>query len=240
MRCKPEFTEAIFEDLGWLGFTWEQPVRKQSGHMDDYAAALRKLRGMGLIYPCFCTRREFTEEAARAGNAPHLNEVGPDGPVYPGTCRRLSANARAENLLAKQPQSTGAWISRRRAVTGPLMWREQRAGNMQASRRVRRYGVGEEGRAHQLSLKRLGRRSLQGITLVTRGEDLLRATDIHRLLQTLLGYATPHYHHHPLLTDAAGRRFAKRDKALTLRALRAEGKTAEDVRRLTCPQLPHR
>ena len=103
MRCRPEFAQALLEDLRWLGLTWEEPVRRQSEHMEDYAAPLLKLREMGLLYPCFCTRREIEKEVMASAVAPHLALQGPDGPVYPGTCRNLSQDERTERV----PEGSG-------------------------------------------------------------------------------------------------------------------------------------
>ena len=227
VRCKPEFTEAIFEDLRWLGLTWEEPVRRQSQHMDDYAAALARLRGLGVLYPCFCTRREIAEEAAAAGHAPHdMGEV-----VYPGTCRHVSADKRAAKLAEHPAANWRLDVATALAMTGPLGWLDLARGEIAA--KPADFGdvvLARKDVPTSYHLSVTVDDHLQGVTLVTRAEDLFRATDIQRLLQALLGYAVPDYHHHPLQTDAQGRRYAKRDKAVTLRALRAAGQTAQDVR----------
>lgn len=226
VRCRPEFTEAIFEDLRWLGLTWDEPVRRQSEHFADYQAALQHLHDMGLIYPCFCTRREVAAEAEAAGHAPH----GPEGPIYPGTCRALSAEERA----ARGSERAAVWrLDTAKAVArvGELYWEDR------AERRIKAdpLAFGDVVLARRdvptsYHLSVTVDDHLQGVTLVTRGTDLFRATDIHRLLQALLGYAPPLYHHHKLLTDASGHRYAKRDKAVTLRALREQAWSAEAVR----------
>ena len=227
VRCKPECTDAIIEDLGWLGLTWEQPVRKQSEHLADYAAALEKLRGLGVLYPCFCTRKEIADEAAAAGHAPH----GVDGIIYSGTCRHLSADQQAEKLHQHKNVNWRIDIEKSLRVTGELSWRDQAKGFVIA----RPHDFGDVVLARKdvptsYHLSVTVDDHLQGVTLVTRGEDLFRATDIHRLLQSLLGYAAPAYHHHTLLCDESGRRYAKRDQSVTLRALRAEGLTPLEVR----------
>jgi glutamyl-Q tRNA(Asp) synthetase len=233
VRCKPEFTDAIIEDLGWLGLTWEQPVRDQSQHLDDYVAALNQLRAQGLVYPCFCTRREVEAEAANAVHAPHLPFSFAETVVYPGTCRNLSAQERDQQLAQNKTANWRLDVTKAVAITGPLLWHDEARGEQQA--KPQDFGdvvLARKDVPTSYHLSVTVDDHLQGITFVTRGEDLFRATDIHRLLQALLGYATPHYHHHKLLTDAEGKRFAKRDKAVTLRALRAEGKTPEDVKNL--------
>jgi glutamyl-Q tRNA(Asp) synthetase len=244
VRCKPEFTDAIVEDLGWLGLTWERPVRLQSQHLDDYAKALEKLREMDVLYPCFCTRREIAEEAAAAGHAPH----GMDGPIYPGTCRPSTSVHRyvswsVTDTLTHRHTDAPNWrldVEKALATTGLLFWHDRARGKIAA--RPQDFGdvvLARKDVPTGYHLSVTVDDHLQGVTLVTRGEDLFRATDIHRLLQALLGYATPDYHHHALLIDTAGKRFAKRDKAVTLRSLRSEGKTPEDVRKLMTPTTHH-
>lgn len=231
-RCKPEYTDAIIEDLTWLGLRWGGDVRYQSRHMADYAAALEKLRHKGVLYPCLCTRREIAEEAAAAGYAPHL--IGDDdvGVTYPGTCRHLSASERAE-----KEKRTGGQMNWRLDVaaalrlTGELTWCDAAAGTIVA--RPQDFGDVVLARKDVLTSYHLSVTvddALQGVTLVTRGTDLFRATDIHRLLQALLDLPVPDYHHHALLTDETGRRYAKRDQSVTLRALRSAGKTPEWIR----------
>lgn len=226
-RCRPEFTAAILEDLAWLGITWDGPVRIQSAHADEHAAALQALDAQGLLYPCFCTRRDIAEEVARAGAAPH----GPDGPIYPGTCRELSPAERRRRQEAGQPYALRLDMGRAIARAGVLTWQDRRRGRITATPAV--FGDIVLARKDVPSSYHLAVTvddHAQGVTLVTRGEDLFEATHIHRLLQALLGLDTPEYHHHPLLTDESGRRLAKRDRALTLRALRAAGLSPADLR----------
>ena len=225
VRCKPAYTQALLQDLHWLGLTWEEPVRCQSAHLADYAAALDRLRDRGLLYPCFCTRREIGELAAPQENVD-------TGPVYPGTCRTLSAAARAA-LAATRPCVWRLDMARACTLAGELAWRDETRGEIRAD--PARFGdivLARKDVATSYHLSVTVDDALQGVTLVTRGEDLFAATDIHRLLQALLGLPTPRYRHHALLRDAAGRRYAKRDKALTLRALREAGKTPAAVREL--------
>lgn len=225
VRCKPAYTQAMLDDLHWLGLTWEEPVRVQSAHMADYAAALDLLRARGLMYPCFCTRREIGELAAPQEN----DDVGP---IYPGTCRNLSASDRA-TLARTRPCVWRLDMARACAQAGELTWSDAARGEIRAA--PARFGDVVLARKDVLTSYHLSVTvddALQGVTLVTRGEDLFAATDIHRLLQALLDLPTPRYRHHPLLRDATGRRYAKRDKSLTLRALREAGKTPAAVREM--------
>ncbi len=228
-RSRPEFEDAIFEDLTWLGLSWETPVRRQSEHLDVYQQALDTLGTRGLIYPCFCSRREIRAEIARAGAAPH----GSGGALYPGTCRALPEEIREQRIAAGDAYALRLDVSRAAIEAGPLIWHEQGRGDIAGD--AASYGDVVLARKETPASYHLAVTlddHVQGITLVTRGEDLFEATHIHRLLQALLGLETPEYAHHPLLHDQSGRRFAKRDKALTLRALRAAGHTAQSLRRI--------
>jgi glutamyl-Q tRNA(Asp) synthetase len=226
-RCKPEFTDAILEDLAWLGLDWDGEVRKQSEHFTDYEAALDTLDVAGLIYPCFCTRAAIAAEIARAGGAPQ----GEEGPIYPGTCRDLTTEERLRRIASGEGFALRLDVARALARTGPLEWEEEGEGIIRADPEL----LGDVVLARKdtptsYHLAVTLDDALQGVTLVTRGADLFTATHIHRLLQALLALPTPRYRHHKLLTDANGTRFAKRDKALTLRALRESGKTPAEVR----------
>lgn len=226
-RCQPAFAAAIVEDLAWLGLTWETPVRHQSHHMADYAAALARLREMGLLYPCFCTRREIRDEIARSGHAPH----GPDGPLYPGTCRRLEPGQREARLAAGDDHALRLDMTAAARRTGPLAWHDRARGAQAA--RPEAFGdvvLARKEVATSYHLAVTIDDAIQGITLVTRGEDLFPATHVHRLLQALLDLPVPEWHHHGLLADAAGQRLAKRGDAAALRAYRATGHSPAEVR----------
>lgn len=226
-RCRPEFTVAILEDLAWLGLAWYGPVRRQSDHLNDYALALARLQDMGLLYPCFCTRGDIQAEIAAAGQAPH----GPDGALYPGTCRRRSEEERARLLAEGTPYALRLDMTRAIARAGRLSWHDRGRGAVPAA--PEQFGdvvLARKDTPTSYHLAVTVDDHIQGVTLVTRGDDLFAATHIHRLLQALLDLDTPDYHHHGLLCDESGRRFAKRDKALTLRALRDAGRNPEDVR----------
>ena len=228
-RCRPEFTASIVEDLAWLGLAWDGEVRKQSEHFADYRGALEKLEARGLIYPCFCTRADIAAEIARAGGAPQ----GEEGPLYPGTCRALSPAERERRVAAGESYALRLDVARAAEQTGPLVWEEDERGRVAAQPEL----LGDVVLARKdvptsYHLAVTVDDALQGVTLVTRGEDLRAATHIHRLLQALLGLPVPRYRFHKLLTDASGKRLAKRDKALTLRALREAGRTPDEVRRV--------
>ena len=228
-RCTPAFAAAIEEDLAWLGLEWDGPVLRQSTRMEAYAAALKTLEGMGLLYPCFCTRAEIRAEIARAASAPH----GPDGPLYPGTCRALGAEARAEHMAAGRPYALRLDVTAAEARSGPLTWHDRAKGEVAAA--PAKHGdvvLARKDIATSYHLAVTLDDAAQGITLVTRGEDLFPATHIHRLLQALLDLPVPEWHHHALLSDAEGRRLAKRDDARSLRALREAGKSPAEVRAL--------
>jgi len=228
-RCRPEFEDAIIEDLTWLGLDWDGPVRRQSEHMHDYREALARLNDAGLLYPCFCTRAEIRAEIEAIGAAPH----GPDGPLYPGTCRSLAASERADRIAAGAAYALRLDMAAATAQTGPLTWHDHDAGQVAA--RPDTFGdvvLARKDTPTSYHLSVTVDDHLQGVTLVTRGADLFAATHIHRLLQALLGLETPGYHHHRLLTDSIGRRLAKRDRSLTLRALRDAGRSSAETRAL--------
>lgn len=233
-RCRPEFEAAILEDLAWLGLDWERPVRRQSEHMADYAAALDRLRAQELLYPCFCTRRKIQAEIERAGAAPHVSPtLGPDGPLYPGTCRGLTTDERHARIEQGIPYAWRLDMARAIRKTGPLTWNDRGKGTVDA--RPEMFGDVVLARKETPASYHLAVTvddALQGVTLVTRGEDLFDSTHVHRLLQALLILPVPEYRHHGLIADESGKRLAKRDKAATLRALREAGKTSAEVRAL--------
>jgi len=232
LRCMSKFEAAIFEDLAWLGLQWEQPVRRQSDHMDTYASALKRLEDMDLLYPCFCSRKEIRAEIAAAGGAPHQ---GPEGTHYPGICRNLSLDEAKARKQAGEPFALRLDGNKAMAkVSGPLRWYDKERGEITA--RPEQFGdvvLARKDIPTSYHLAVTIDDDLQGVTLVSRGEDILPATDIHRLLQELLGLNVPTYHHHPLLNDETGRRLAKRDKAETIQALREAGHTPQQVKEMT-------
>jgi glutamyl-Q tRNA(Asp) synthetase len=256
-RCRPEFETAIYEDLAWLGVNWAQPVRRQSEHFDDYAAALDRLIGMGVVYRCFRTRKEIIDEIARA---PHLSV---DGPAFAGHSlghpmadivgfgrRRpedpqfvgapLPADEEAARIAAGEPYawrlSIGACRARLGPALGALDFVEEGSGPKGERGRIKArpeiFGdviIARKDAGTSYHLASVHDDALAGVTHVIRGEDLFHAAHLHRLLQVLLGLPAPVYRHHRLIADETGKRFAKRDKSATIRAQREAGKTREDV-----------
>ena len=249
-RSKPEWEALIFEDLAWLGLTWDGPVMRQSERMHAYAQALDRLWQGNLLYPCSCTRRDIAEAlgAPQEGVAPPL---GPDGPVYPGTCRP----SRHDRVVCPLPRAADMTLRLWMEIAAEDAF-EPRAGEPAAAFFTEE-GRGPEGQ-HGIvcfdtteARDRIGdivlaRRDMgtsyhlsvvlddaaQGITHVTRGADLFEATKIHVILQRLLGLPTPVYHHHRLIRDENGKRLAKRDDARAIRTYRDDGATPADIRRL--------
>ena len=229
-RARSEHEQALFDDLRWLGLVWEDPPLHQSTRGAAYAAALDRLDAQGLLYPCFCTRKEIQDEIARAVSAPHLVRHGPDGPLYPGTCRALPAGERRARIAAGEAHALRLDVARAEAVAGALDWTDRGRGRQRAAPALFGDAVlarKDIGAAYHLAV--VVDDAHQGITLVTRGEDLFAASHLHRLLQALLGLPVPEWHHHGLVVDAKGRRLAKRDNALSLATLRARGVSPDRV-----------
>jgi glutamyl-Q tRNA(Asp) synthetase len=224
-RCRPEFDAAIREDLAWLRLGWDGEVRRQSEHFDDYQAALARLGAEGMLYPCFCTRREIQAEIARAGGAPQ----GEEGPIYPGICKHLSPSERAARIAGGADYALRLDVIAALARTGPLDWSEDGRRVKAAPETLGDVVLARKDVPTSYHLAVTVDDALQGVTLVTRGVDLFAATHIHRLLQALLELPTPAYRHHPLLTDPNGKRLAKRDRALTIRAMRAARWTPAEI-----------
>lgn len=229
-RCRPEWESQIYDDLGWLGLTWPLPVMRQSDRLADYSKALDRLWSRGLLYRCTCTRRDIETalSAPQEGAAP---QFGPDGLIYPGTCRtapigqrtgevlRLNMAAALKNLTDLNFLETGS----------------RHAGCIALTRESYLEGIGDiviarrdMGTSYHLSV--VLDDAAQGITHVVRGEDLFEATAIHVLLQRLLELPTPDYHHHALIRDDQGKRLAKRDDARALAKYRADGYSPADIR----------
>lgn len=227
-RCRPEYDAAIFEDLAWLGLSWETPVRRQSEHLTDYHAAIETLRERGLVYRCFKTRKEI--DIGRAPHAPAVAYVGAPLPADEEAERLERGQAFAWRLsLAAARDALGGFEGLTfveegagpDGETGVIQARPETAGDIVLARK-------DVGVAYHLAV--VHDDALQGISHVIRGVDLFEAAHIQRLLQALLGYATPTYRHHGLLVGPDGKRYAKRDKAQTLRELRAMGMSAADLR----------
>ncbi len=236
-RARLHWETQIYEDLHWLGLTWPQPVLRQSDHLQRYHDAIAKLDKLGLIYPCTCNRRDI--ESALSAPQEGVHRFGPDGLIYPGTCRptasqsgplpdntalRLNLSAALDllpNTLDFQedrqgPNGEGGKIKVNRLLI-------ETAGDIVISRK-------DMGTSYHLSV--VVDDALQGITHVTRGADLFEATALHVVLQKLLSLPTPTYHHHRLIRDEAGKRLAKRDDARAIAKYREDGMTPADVRKM--------
>jgi len=236
-RSKPEYERAIHEDLDWLGVTWEEPVWRQSEHFDGYGAALGRLRALGLLYPCTCSRADIAKAVADRPDWPR----DPDrSPLYPGTCK-----TRYRESPQEPHQDPHAWrIDVARALElvgqtaigqGLLTWREQKPGSAEVQTIAAYPEVWGDA---VLARKDIGTSyhiavvtddAAQGVTDIVRGLDLYAATGLHRLLQSLLNLPEPHYHHHALILDEAQQKLSKSAHSKSLRALREEGFTREQI-----------
>ena len=237
-RCRTEHITGIEEDLAWLGLSWPTPIRQQSAHMADYTAMLAQLQTMGIVYPCFCTRAEIKAEIERSVSAPH----GPEGPLYPGTCRNLPTREAGKRILAGESH---AWrLDLEKALSkipdrNRLNWYDIGVGDVRSEpEQLGDVVLARKDIATSYHLAVVHDDALQDITHVTRGKDLFHATHLHVLLQALLGFPMPVYHHHDLITDEDSQRLATRDRARTLQALRDDGVTAEEIKAQLENQLP--
>jgi len=229
-RCRPELEVALLDDLAWLGLSWATPVIRQSSRFDAYRDALARLEALEILYPCFCTRREIEAEIVTAVSAPHLVSTSPDGPIYPGTCRRLSPGERERRKASGEAHALRLDVAAASRLAGPLVWIDEAAGTQ--TTRPEMFGdvvLARKDAQASYHLAVTVDDAAQGIDLVTRGADLFAATHVHRLLQALLGLPVPRWHHHPLVVDDAGRRLAKRAPQFTIRILREAGWSPDRV-----------
>jgi glutamyl-Q tRNA(Asp) synthetase len=242
VRCKPEFEAAIYQDLGWLGIAWEEPVRRQSRHLADYRDAVAKLSALGLIYPSFESRAEIAKLVAqRETNARW--PCDPDGaPLYPGVAKLLSPLDRARLLDGGVAYALRLDMAAACARVGDLSWTEHGEGpdgeTGAVAARPQAWGdviLARKETPTSYHLSVVLDDALQGVTDVVRGQELFWSTSVHRLLQTLLGLPQPVYRHHRLVRDGAGRKLSKSTQATALRELRAGGATPVDVRNLARP-----
>jgi glutamyl-Q tRNA(Asp) synthetase len=238
-RCRPEYEAAIYQDLAWLGITWEVPVRRQSEHLTDYRQAVEKLIAGGLVYPSFETRGEITKLVAqREADAPWPRD--PDGvPLYPGEAKRLAPEARAQRIESGAPFALRLDMAAACARAGELGWVEHGCGSDgetgTVAARPQAWGdviLARKETPTSYHLAVVIDDALQGVTEVVRGSDLFWSTSVHRLLQALLGLPAPAYRHHRLVIDGEGRKLSKSTQATGLRELRAGGATPADIRRL--------
>lgn len=225
-RVRDEFYTGITEDLRWLGLDWdEQPLLQTTRHL-AYQDAFNSLRERQLIYPCFCTRKEIQAEWLAMGGAPH----SPEGPVYPAICRRLLEHEQDEKLAAGTPHAWRLDTEKAAALTGSLTFEDLRFGSINVDPHLLGHVVlarKDIGISYHLAV--VVDDAYQQVTHVTRGEDLLASTHIHRLLQTLLGMPAPTYLHHELVLDEHGTRLAKRSDSLAIATLRETGKSPTEV-----------
>lgn len=232
-RCRPEFEAAIYEDLAWLGIGWEQPVRRQSEHFDDYRAALARLEAMGLVYPSFESRAgiaALVAERERQGPWPR----DPDGaPLYPGAARDIAPDERGRRIAAGESYALRLDMAKAVRRAGALAWDEAGRGTVAADPSA--WGdviLARKDTPASYHLAVTVDDALQGVTDVVRGEDLFPSTSVHRLLQSLLGLPALRYRHHRLILGGDGRKLSKSTAATALRQLRAEGLTPADIRRM--------
>ena len=248
-RSRPEFEEAIYEDLAWLGIAWERPVLRQSERFGAYAEALESLNSRGLLYACGCTRKDIEaalsapqEGDGRSGRAGGGGEglIGPDGPAYPGTCRGETEAGDGPAALRLDMRKAVAVLGGR-GVVSKLSFKEIGAGPQGETGRIALdpaflieicgdVVLARKDFPASYHLSVVVDDAAQGVSHVTRGEDLFAATFIHRLLQALLGRPTPIYRHHRLIRTPEGKRLAKRDRDAGIRELREAGETPEGVR----------
>lgn len=240
-RSKAEFETAIFDDLKWLELEWEEPVVRQSERMTAYAMALQTLAQKDLVYPCFCTRKEIEAEIKNAGHAPHPGEPGGDGSenawVYPGTCRNLGKKERGEKFKAGTPYALRLDVLKAMVLAEhenggkPLTWLESLSG-LQACdpSPVGDIVLARKDTPTSYHLAVVLDDHFQGVTLVTRGHDLLPSTHVHRVLQAALGLTVPRYQHHKMVTDENGKYLSKRDEAHSLKQMRDDGLDAQAIR----------
>ena len=238
-RCRPEFEAAIIEDLAWLGIQWEQPVRRQSEHLDEYRAALGKLAAMRLTFPSFESRAEIAHMVGDRDVRERWPR-DPDGvPLYPGAARQLKELDRQARIERGDPYAIRLDMEKATEWTGPLRWSETGAGSAGETGDIAAepaaWGdviVGRKETPTSYHLAVVIDDALQGVTHVVRGQDLFWSTSVHRVLQALLDLPVPSYHHHRLILDADGKKLSKSTQATGLRELRAQGLTAADIRRL--------
>ncbi len=232
-RVREEFYQQIEEDLRWLGLRWDGEVLRQSTRHAAYQRALDEIKTQGLAYACFCTRKDIDSESRRILGAPHGNKAR----IYPGTCRKLDLAAAADRLASGAPHSWRLDSEKAAVRHGSFSFCDQRFGTIPVEPGLNGDVVlarKDIGVAYHLAV--VVDDAFQEITHVTRGEDLLGATHVHRQLQAILSYPEPAYFHHHLILDETGRRLAKRDAARSVRSLRERGLSPEEVLALSEPR----
>jgi glutamyl-Q tRNA(Asp) synthetase len=242
-RCRPQYETAIYEDLAWLGISWEEPARRQSVHFDGYRVALARLEALGLIYPSFESRGEIARLVAeREQHAPRHAPWSrdPDGaPLYPGTAKTLSAHERRALIDTGRPYALRLDMAAAIERAGTLRWVETGVGPSGETGTVaahpERWGdvvLARRDTPTSYHLAVTVDDATQGVSNIVRGQDLFWATGVHRLLQVLLDLPAPTYHHHRLIRDAKGQKLSKSTRATALRALRNAGASPADIREM--------
>jgi glutamyl-Q tRNA(Asp) synthetase len=225
-RIREAYYAGIEEDLRWLGIDWDEEPLRQTDRLPAYAQALKSLQDQGFVYPCFCTRRDIQNEIATMASAPQ----GPEGPLYPGTCRAIDPLEAQRKIQAGQPHAWRLTANQAAKQSGPLTFTDLRFGKIQVDPLLLGDVVlarKDIGSAYHLAV--VVDDAFQKITHVTRGEDLLPSTHVHRILQSILKLPEPQYLHHQLVLDETGKRLAKRNDALSLATLRENGATPESI-----------
>ncbi|KAB7615902.1 tRNA glutamyl-Q(34) synthetase GluQRS [Amylibacter sp. SFDW26] len=245
-RCKPEFEQAIYEDLEWLGIHWEKPVLKQSRQLSSYSYVVEKLWDANKLFACDCSRKDIAiASAPQEGGTPLM---GPDGIVYPGTCRNMISSSGnfsvPKGKALRLDMATACMVAAVPNLGGDMFYfteigsgSNRETGLIEATTAELINNIGDIvlarkdiGISYHLAV--VLDDAFQGVTHVTRGQDLFEATKIHVVLQNLLGLPTPIYRHHKLIRDENGKRLAKRDDARSIRAYREQGLTPQDIREM--------
>ena len=226
-RCRDAFIERQLEDLAWLGLVSARPLWRQSERMEIYRVQLERLEALGVVYPCFCTRAQIRQELEAMAEAPQAGVEG--APAYPGRCRHLSPEQRRGRIGAGEGYGLRLDSAAALAITGPLSWTDVRLGRREVCNPLGDVIIARKEMPTSYHLSVVVDDHAQGVARVTRGWDLIEATDVHRILQALLGLDVPEWEHHELVVDAEGRRLAKRKGAETLRSMRERGLSPDSV-----------
>ena len=227
-RCKQQYVDCILDDLNWLGVKWCDEVLIQSTRIEQYQLASKKLLSLGVLYPCFCTRKEIASNSDVANRKLH-NE---NNSLYPGTCRNLSGEEVSEKIRKGMPYSLRLNSAKAKEKVGKVYWSDHLSGLHEVDYDVMGDVVivrKDIGTSYHLAVTVDD--DFQGVNLVTRGLDLFESTHVHRVLQSLLDLDIPEWSHHELIRDSAGKRYSKSDQSLSLEKLRESGVSAKDIRK---------
>jgi glutamyl-Q tRNA(Asp) synthetase len=227
-RCKQQYVDCILDDLNWLRVKWCDEVLIQSTRIEQYQLASKKLLSLGMLYPCFCTRKEIASNSDVANRKLH-NE---NNSLYPGTCRNLSDEEVSEKIRKRIPYSLRLNSAKAKQKVGKVYWSDHLSGLHEVDYDVMGDVVivrKDIGTSYHLAVTVDD--DFQGVNLVTRGLDLFESTHVHRVLQSLLDLDIPEWSHHELIRDSAGKRYSKSDQSLSLEKLRESGVSAKDIRK---------